>query len=336
MKKGIRMNREDNTREIIRAIGASDNFLITAHVNPEGDSVGSQLAMLALLEKLGKKAVIVNNDNVPDNLRFLPRAETVMTELPDGFIPGAVIVLDCPVLGRTGWVSQVIKDHVIINIDHHVGNEYFGDANWVESSASSVGEMIHGLFSDLGVQPGPEEAASMYTAIVTDTGMFNYSNTTARTHIIAAELISRGANPQQVFSEVYEKKTQEQVRILGKVLSTLKVEEDGLVSHITLGLDMFAGERSKDVSTEEFINYARAVKGVSVAVFFKEKPESPGSINVSFRSTGNMNVNKVAAAFGGGGHKKASGCVLKGKMEDAKRLVLDEVRRVIKEEGAVS
>jgi len=176
---------KENMNQVIETLKDKNNFLITAHINPEGDSVGSQIAMYYLLKSLDKKAVIVNHDEVPDNLRFLKGAELFAKEIPEDFQPEAVIVLDCPVKERSGRVAKYIAEgDVIINIDHHISNEFFGDVNWVESRTSSVGEMIFCLFREMNLKLQNEVKEAVYTAIVTYTGMFNYSNTTNETHKI--------------------------------------------------------------------------------------------------------------------------------------------------------
>lgn len=331
------MNNEGMS-EVIEVLRKKDHFLITAHVNPEGDSIGSQLAMFHLLKKLGKKAVMVNHDRVPDNLRFLPGSSQVLSELPMDFIPATAIILDCPVMERAGTVTEHLSDiEEIVSIDHHISNEYFGDVNWVDPGASSAGEMLYRLASEMGMEIDRDMAHAIYAAIVTDTGMFNYDNTSAETHSIAAELIRKGVSPKRMYSEIFEKRSAPQVKLLGKALSTMKFDEEGAVAYMVLTRQMFSEENVKSVSTDEFINYPRSVKGVKVAVFFKESVENPGAINVSFRSTGDdINVDEVASRFGGGGHKKASGCVLKGTLDEVKEKILTEIRRTIKGKAGIS
>lgn len=327
------MNNE-GMAEVIDVLRKKDNFLLTAHVNPEGDSIGSQLALYHILKKLGKKAVMVNHDRVPENLTFLPGSSEVKSELPFDFRADVAVVLDCPVMERAGTVARHINDiGEIVNIDHHISNEYFGDVNWVDAGASSVGEMLYRLTREMGLDVDKDAAMAIYTAMVTDTGMFTYDNTTGLTHIISAELLKCGVSPKQVHGEVFERRSAIQVRLLGKALATLKVEEGGKIAYMTLTRAMFAEEGVSGVSTDEFINYPRSVKGVSVAVFFKESVENPGAVNVSFRSTGSVNVDIIASHFGGGGHQKASGCLIKGDLAPTMAQVLDAVRKVLTDKG---
>ncbi len=324
------MNNE-GMAEVMDVLRNKNNFLITAHVNPEGDSIGSQLALYHILKKLGKKAVMVNHDRVPENLVFLPGTSEIKAELPFDFKAGTAVVLDCPVMERAGTVVAHLNEiDEIVNIDHHISNEYFGDVNWVDAGASSVGEMLYRLTREMGLSVDKDAAMAIYAAMVTDTGMFSYDNTTGETHIIAAELLKSGVSPKQMHGEIYEKRSASQVRLLGKALSTLRVEENGKLAYMALTRAMFAEEGVNSVSTDEFINYPRSVRGVSVAVFFKESVENPGAVNASFRSTGNVNVDTIASRFGGGGHQKASGCLVKGGLDAAMEQVLDEVRKVLR------
>jgi bifunctional oligoribonuclease and PAP phosphatase NrnA len=329
LRKGKRMNLKEMDA-IIDGFKENNNFLITAHVKPEGDSIGSQLAMLYLLEKLGKKAIIVNQDIVPDNLKFLPGTEKIQNEVPLGYIPEAVVFTDCPIRERAGSVDKCFDENVtIFNVDHHVSNEYYGDVNWVESGMSSVGEMAYHLITRAGVELNDAIRRVIYTAIITDTGMFNYDNASGLTHRVVGELIDAGISPSAMHGEIFEQKPIESIKMLGKVLMTIETTENDRIAYITLTREMLTEEGLEGVSTEEFINYPRSIKGVEVAVFFNEAMWGPGAVNISFRSNGNVDVNKIASVFGGGGHKKAAGCFVKFGMEEAKDKVLAEVRKVV-------
>jgi len=321
-----------NMDAVCKELEERDNFLITSHVKPEGDSIGSQIALFFLLKKIGKKAVMVDQDVVPDNIKFLPGTEQVNSALPDGFRPEAIIFLDCPVKERAGNVLRDIDESTfVINIDHHVSNEYYGDVSWVESGMSSAGEMIYNIAKKMDVEIDDAMRQAIYTAIITDTGMFNYDNTKGATHRVAGDLIESGIDPRVMHSEIFEEKPATNIKILGKVLSTIETEEDGLIAHISLSREMLAEEGIGMVSTEEFINYPRSIKGVEVAVFFNEGLKGPGSVNISFRSNDKVDVNRIASIFGGGGHKKASGCFLECGMHEAKEKVLAEVKKIVRE-----
>jgi phosphoesterase RecJ-like protein len=322
----------DSMDRVIAELENRDNFLIMAHVNPEGDSIGSQIAIHHILKKWGKKAVMVDHDEVPENLKFLKGAGLISREVPEGFRPETLVVLDCPVKERTGNIPGLDADKkFVINIDHHVSNEFFGDVNWVEPNVSSVGEMVFHLAKKKQVVIDKELAEAIYTAIVTDTGMFNYTNTSKATHEVAGELIEAGLDPKDLHGEIFESKDLAQVRLLGKVLSTLELENDGRLAHMSLTRKMYAEEGVESVPTDEFINFPRSVKGVEVAIFFKENVNYPDRINVSFRSSGKVDVNAVASSFGGGGHAQASGCTLIASLEETREKVLAAAKEALKQ-----
>lgn len=313
-------------KKVISAIRKYKRFLITAHVNLEGDSLGSQLAMRQLLKAMGKEAVIVDDDVVPAHYRFLPGANEVLSlrDCPEDF--DAMIVLDCPTVKRIGRVAELMKmGKPVINIDHHVSNELFGTVKWVDPRASSAGEMVYRLFKEAGVRLTKETALCLYIAILTDTGSFNYDNTSGATHDIAAELLRYGLSPASVSESVYERKTPADIKLLGLVLTTLKVNKRGDVAYLDIRRSMIKKTGADLTKSEGLINYARSIGGVKIAVIFKEDVKDKGRINVSFRSKGDYNVNDVAAHFGGGGHVKASGCSVRGPLETVRKKVLAQV-----------
>lgn len=328
-------------KEAIEAIKSNRRFLITAHVNLEGDSLGSQLAMKELLMGMGKEAFILDSDAVPEHYRFLPKAGEVSNNLDKIKDFDAVVVLDCPTLNRTGKVKEIIakKAKLVINIDHHISNEKFGDINWVDSNASSAGEMVYRLFKETGVKLTKEVALSLYIAILTDTGSFNYDNTSSITHEIAGELLGYGLDPALVSESVYERRSVEDIRLLALVLDTLKINQNGTVAHMEVTKNMLEKTKADIAKSEGLINYARSIDKVKVAVLFKEDLKEKNRINISFRSKGNgevIDVNKIASTFGGGGHTKASGCVISGNLEEAKKQVLARIEEEIRKSQNVT
>ncbi|MDP2913588.1 MAG: bifunctional oligoribonuclease/PAP phosphatase NrnA [Candidatus Omnitrophota bacterium] len=314
----------------VEAIKKYKRFLVTAHVNLEGDSLGSQLAMKELLEALGKKAVIVDSDPVPGHYKFLPRADEVSNNIDKKLIFDAVIVLDCPTLRRIGRVRELLKKNKpIINIDHHISNERFGGVNWVHPNASSAGEMVYRLFKNMNVPITKEVALYLYIAILTDTGSFNYDNTSSITHEIAGELLGYGLDPALVSERVYEQRSVADLKLLGLVLSTLKLSDDGGAAYLVITRKMLK-DTGVDVSRSEgFINYARSIEGVKIAALFKEDPKDRKRISISFRSKGDVDVNSLASCFGGGGHIKASGCTMEGSLSGVKNKVLSKIKEVL-------
>jgi len=266
---------------------------------------------------------------VPEHYAFLPGASEVSNKIDKNIDFEAIIILDCPTMKRIGKVNDLVtKDKFKINIDHHISNEKFGDANWVDPNASSAGEMVYRLFKEMEVAITKETALSLYIAILTDTGSFNYDNTSSVTHEIVSELLGYGLDPATVSESVYEKKTLSDIKFLGMVLSTIKMKERGDAAYLEITQKMMKDTGSTAAKSEGFVNYARSIDTVKVAVIFRE--ESGGKINVSFRSKGDVDVNKIASFFGGGGHIRASGCVLNMSLADAKRQVLAKVEEVLR------
>lgn len=318
-------------RDVIEAIRKHNKFLISAHINPEGDSLCSQLAMKELILALGKHATIVNNDPVPDHYKFLPRIDKLSIDLTKKVDFDAAIILDCPNIKRVGAVAGMItKDKTVINVDHHISSERFGDVNWVDPNASSTGEMVYKLFKAMKVPLTKEIALSLYIAILTDTGSFNYDNTSSITHEIVGDLLGYGLEPGQVSESVYERRTLVDIKLLGLVLSTLKVSGSGEVAYLEITRKMLAETGADITKSEGFINYARSIDGVKVAVLFKEDVKGANKINVSFRAKAGADVNKIASFFGGGGHMKASGCILEGKLADVEAKVIAKVEESLK------
>jgi len=302
------------------------SFIITTHINPEGDSLGSQLATCQLLEGMGKKAVMINDHKVPHTYEFLPNSKLIRTRLDKSIEYDVAIVIDCPNLERIGRVKEVMGEgKMILNIDHHVSNVKFGKVNWIDQKASSCGEMIYDLFKEMDCKLDKDAATNLYVAILTDTGSFKYSNTTSRTHNITGELIDHGLEVGAIQESIYERRTIGELRLLGAALSEMQATEDGRIAHLTVTKEM-AGALGVDMKgTEGFVNLPRSIDNVEVALFFRE--EKDGRVHVSFRSKSDMDVNKIASAFGGGGHAKASGCLVKGKIDEVRENVLAEVRK---------
>ncbi|MFH1479067.1 MAG: bifunctional oligoribonuclease/PAP phosphatase NrnA [Candidatus Omnitrophota bacterium] len=322
-----------NIKKIKDAIQKFDKFLISAHINPEGDSIGSQIALAMLLERLGKKAIIVNESPVPKALRFMKGAEWILKKMPEGFDFEAACILDCPDLSRIGNVSKYITgDKIVLNIDHHVSNIGFGKYNWVDPDLSSVGEMIYKLYDMFKVKIRYDEAVAMYVAIMTDTGSFKYSNTSPETHEVVGRLIEKGIKPYEIYTNIYESSTFEDTLLLSEALKTLKVSKDGKISWLWVTKKMLKKTKASLEGTEGIINFARSLKGVEVAIFFRETG-TKDRVKVSFRSKGKVDVNKLAGFFKGGGHKTASGATVFGKMKEVEKKVVNEATKIASKSG---
>ncbi|MDP2981246.1 MAG: bifunctional oligoribonuclease/PAP phosphatase NrnA [Candidatus Omnitrophota bacterium] len=318
-------------RTVKQAIKKFNKFLITSHINPEGDAIGSQIAMACLLRKLGKESVMLDDSPVPALLRFMKGSEDISKEMPRDFNFQAVIILDSPDLARIGRANDYIKkDSVIINIDHHISNVNFGKYNWVEPDFSSAGEMVYDLFKAFKIKVDLDEAIALYTAIMTDTGSFRYSNTVSKTHRIAAELVDIGVKPYEMHTKIYEASSIQDTNLLGEALQTMKLTEDGKIAWLWVTKEMLKKTKASLEGTEGIINFARSIDGVEIAILFRETGTEE-KVKVSFRSKGKVDVNKLAGSFGGGGHPTASGCSVFGKLEEVEKKVLEKSEEMIKE-----
>lgn len=314
--------------QVIDAINKTSKVIVTSHVNPDGDNIGAALALCLALKKLGKEAVFVLDDNVPEVYRFLEGAKDVQKPASfqhQGF--DMVISVDCGDLDRLGSVKELIADKKLINIDHHISNTRFGSINLVEETAAATAEIIYRLIKSMGIFIDKEIARCIYTGIVTDTGQFQYSNTTEETHVIAAELIIAGVNPADLFNKIYQNNPKEKVLLIKEALKSLEFHFDDKVSIISMSKAQLDSITEDELDTEGVVNLARDIATVEVAVFLKEKLSNV--IRVSLRSKNKVDVCAIAQAFGGGGHTRASGCTIEGTMEQAKERILSAIQNEI-------
>jgi len=316
---------------ICEAIKKSDNFLITAHLDPEPDALGSELAVYELVTKLGKKAVIINDEKVPEHYKFLEGVDIIKTEPEDADLLESAIVLDCPTVVRAGKVKKYLKKiKNVINIDHHISNEKFGAANWVKPDASSTAEMVYFIYKRMGVDISKRVALYIYIAILTDTGSFNYSNTSSVTHEVVSELLGYGLSPHIISNYVYESKAYADIKLLGKVLSTMTLTGRGKISYVVCTNEMIKKTGSSMSATQDFVNFARSINGVIVSMIIREEEGKKNSFKISMRSKNDVSVNAIAAHFGGGGHKYAAGCRMKGTLKDVKKKLITRINEEIK------
>lgn len=321
-------------KNVINALKKYNNFLITTHVNPEPDALGSELAIYELLKKLKKKAAIINSESLPEHYQFLEGINVIKHRFPRNARFDAAIVVDCPNTSRTGRLKDHLKKiRFIINIDHHISNEKFGDVNWVKPDASSAAEMVYRLYEKTKEDISKKVALYIYIAILTDTGSFNYSNTSSVTHEIVSELLGYGLYPQAISKSLYENKRYGDLKLLGHVLSTLTLAQNGKIAYLTCTNNMREKAGSSVTATENFVNFARSIGGVDIAFFIREEEGRRNYFKISLRSKSNISVNKIAATFGGGGHKYAAGCVIKGTLTDVKKKVLSQACKALKKRG---
>jgi phosphoesterase RecJ-like protein len=317
--------------KVAEEIRKNKSFLITSHVNLEGDAIGSELAMRGLLLSLGKQAVIVNQDSVPSEYRFLPGIKNIR-RLRDlkRLSFDAFVALDCSDVGRFRNVARLgERCKVKINIDHHPSNSRFGNVNWIEPFSSSTTEMIYQLYQKLGIPLDKEMALCLYVGILTDTGSFHYPNTTARSLKIASELMRYNLAAAKIYKNIYENVSFADIELLSKIITTMQAWEGGRIVWFEIKKEALKRKKVSIDLSEHVLNFGRLVKEAEVVVLFKENLKQSRQIRINLRSK-RLDVNKIAKAFGGGGHKNASGATQEGSLEDVKRRVLNKIKQQLR------
>lgn len=303
-------------QNIVNEIRGNNSFLLTTHENPDGDAVGSSLALASFLRKLGKEVCVHYCDPVPELYAFLPGAETVQSHIPERDFDVA-FVLDIGEFRRAGEkFCRFKRVGMLINLDHHLACERFGDYNLIDNCAAATGVLVHRIATAYGHQIDFETALCLYVSIITDTGSFRYSNANREAFTIAGEMIECGVNAWDVAEQLYENQPQKRLELLALSLVTLEVFKGGQAASLTVTLDMYRKTLSDAELTDGFINYPRSIKGVEVAIFFRQLEER--KFKVGFRSKGKVNVATFSAAMGGGGHHNAAGCVVEGTLDEVK------------------
>jgi phosphoesterase RecJ-like protein len=315
-------------QRIAEEVRSGHRFLISSHENPEGDALGSALALGLALKDLGKEVLVLNQDPTPDILSFLPGAGEIVHQVPAGGSFDVAFALDCGDKKRLGEeFNKVQKIRKLINIDHHISNSYFGDINLVDPEASSTAEIVFDLLRILPVPLSPGAAENIYAGILTDTGSFRYSNTSPKTFAVARRCLLAGVEPWKVAERVYETQPLPRLRLLPLVLKTLEVAEKGRISLVWVTKKMMEATGATMDLTEDFINFPRSLKGVDVALLLREV--SPVQYRVSLRSRGGVDVARIALAFQGGGHPNAAGCTVEGTLSEVKGKVLERVKAAL-------
>lgn len=304
--------------ELLKHIRKGNRFLLTSHSNPDGDAIGSELALARVLRSQGKGVTLWNRDPSPTVYEVLPGNSGIHVgeEPPAGFPErySAAIILECPSLDRTGLEDHLEGALPILNIDHHLGNQHYGAVNWVDSAAPAVGAMVYRLAQALRVTLNPELAQLLYLTLVTDTGGFRFSNATSDAFETAAALVREGARPEQVTEWLYESRTEAYLRLLAEMLGSLALHADGRVSTALLTSEMMERAGATPADSEGLTNYPRSIAGVEASALLREL--GPGTFKVSLRSKGRVDVEAVARQHGGGGHRNAAGCVIEGSADE--------------------
>jgi phosphoesterase RecJ-like protein len=315
---------------VLEPFGGRGHALMLGHVHPDADVLGTLLALGLALETRGWRVTYGGPHLPPALLGFLPGVDRYrqLAGLDEPF--DVAVLTDCPNPQRTeGLIDQARRvAKVVVNIDHHPDNRRYGDVNWIDTSAAATGEMVYELLTALGAPLTPAIATNLFTAIHTDTGSFRYSNVTTRTFTIAAALVAAGARPELVSESLYEKRAPDALRWLGEALTRAEISPDGRIGWLALPAGLVP---ERIVESEELVNYPRSVASVRVACLLRERD---GQVKVSLRGKGDVDVQRIAAQFGGGGHVNAAGCTLPGPLAEATRLVLAAARRAVGESPA--
>jgi phosphoesterase RecJ-like protein len=304
--------------QVVELIEAKGKFAITSHRRPDGDSLGSSLGLYWLLRALNKDVEVIMRDPAPNAYQQLPGAANVRVTPAVDDSYDAVFVIECSDVTRPGLDD--LDKQFVVNIDHHATTALFGKINWLDSTASAVGEMIYNLCKATGVRVTREIAECVYTALITDTGSFHFSNTTERTFKVASELLRTGVKPAKAAEAVFASYPWSRIQLMGAVLSTARRDSTGRVALLRHSLEMQAAAHSSDEDADGFVNYPLTVGEVEAVAMLRES--EPGVYRTSLRSKGEVNVAKVAEKFGGGGHRNAAGCTMRGTWEEAEEKII--------------
>ena len=312
--------------QVVELIENKHDFGITTHIKPDGDGVGSSLGLCWLLRSLGKNAEVIVHGEVPPAYRDLPGAENIRDVREVNGHYDAVFVIECSDLDRPG-ISGLDKI-LTVNIDHHATSAHFGTINWIDSTASAVGEMIYNLCKAIGGRLTKEFAECVYMALVTDTGSFHFPNTSDRTLKVASELIKAGAEPTKIGNSVYYNYPWSRIELMRQTLATVRRDATGRIAMMRQTMDMERNSGTVDGDNSGFVNIPLSAREVLAALYMREV--GPNTYRASLRSKGNVNVAKVAEKFGGGGHKNAAGLGVEGDWDEREREIVESLGEAIR------
>ncbi|MFC1855110.1 bifunctional oligoribonuclease/PAP phosphatase NrnA [Thermodesulfobacteriota bacterium] len=312
----------------VEAIRGNSSFLITSHISPDGDALGSISALYTLLKKMGKEITIYLYDKIPAELSFLNGLDNITRVLPEKR-HDVVITVDCANLSRAGAELIQFENYgLLINVDHHKGNDNFGDINIVDKDICSTGMLIYKIIKAADIEIDYDMAVAIYLTILVDSGSFHYSNASSEAFRIAAEMIDKGVNPWDVAEHVYENQPVSRINLLKISLEQIETFVDVGFASMIVTRQMLKETGATFDMTDGFINYPRSIHGIEIALLFKEI--FPGRYKVSFRSKKSADVGSIAEQFGGGGHKNAAGCIIDGDMDKIKKKIFKSVESYLK------
>ena len=319
------MTTNTDIREIVDAIHTRQRFVLSSHSRPDGDSIGSQLAMAYALRALGKDVVVVNADPAPAPLMQFPGVPEIRIASQVEGTFDAAIIMECSDLSRTGVAG--LDRSFVINIDHHPGNSGFGQLTWFDSTAAACGEMVFDLVRTLGAPLSPEVATHVYLAIFTDTGSFHYSSISPRTFDICRQTLEAGVDPVLVARKVHDSYSLGRLKLFGAMMGAMQIDATGRIAVVYLDHQMAREAGGTYDDTEGLVNQPLTVKEIQVVVFFKQTDGE--EYRVSLRSKGDIDIGAVAKSFGGGGHKNAAGCTVTGGIDALQKLFIEKIEHAI-------
>ena len=321
-----------NWPRFVEIVNANQQFLLTSHIRPDCDALGSELGMAGLLDALGKQTRIVNGQATPPNLSFIDPHRRIMelgsdVQVDDLHDTDVMMVMDTSAWAQLGPMGEVLRSlsATKIILDHHVSQDDLGAEPFKNTSAEATGRLVAEAADHLGVALTPEIASPLFAALSTDTGWFRFQSTSSETYHIAARLVEAGARPADIYRELYERNSHGRMRLRGEVLSRIDLENDGKLGHTYVLKKDFDRLQALPSDTEDLVNLVLEIDGTQAAVIFIELVENT-SFKVSFRSRCDLDCSQVAGQFGGGGHKAAAGATLEGALPELRTMVLDAVR----------
>ncbi|HEB73380.1 MAG TPA: bifunctional oligoribonuclease/PAP phosphatase NrnA [Nitrospirae bacterium] len=306
-------------------------FLISTHINPDGDGLGAAMGLKWALTRMGKQAEIIIDSAPPSVFDFFANYQWVKSLAGGGGVSEkfeTVVAIDAPNLERLGSVTSIFSENArILNIDHHISNENFGDLNYVDHNFASSAEMIFEIIKSFGLTADKDLAEYIYTGLIIDTGRFRFSNTTQQTHVTASELVAGGAEPEKISDLVFYHRTLETTRALGVFINSIELYMDGKVATAEFDYEYMHSPGWKKVNTDSFVNHALAIEGVETAYFLREIDREV--TRVSLRAKHGFDVNALAGVYGGGGHAKAAGATIEAPLDKAKQILLKETAKTL-------
>ncbi|HLD36395.1 MAG TPA: bifunctional oligoribonuclease/PAP phosphatase NrnA [Planctomycetota bacterium] len=324
--------------KILGVVKKHRRFLITGHARPDGDCLGSELALARMLTRMGKSAYIVNYGSVSRELFFMPGIKQVKFYRQGDCLPDnieVIFIVDSGGLSRIEELEMPIRrmlatgNPFLVNIDHHPSNGDFGDINWVNPKSSSVGEMVYLLIKQSKISIDKEMATNLYVSLDTDTGHFCFETTTPMSHLIAADLIERGVRVRDIYRKIYEGKTIGEMRLFVDCLSRVKLTLNGKVAWSVLTRQMYRKHGATPTDSQNYLSTIRAVEGVKVALLFKETEQNPLSIKVSIRTDRPIDADGLVKALGGGGHHRAAGLTMKPPVQKACGQLINHIKKLL-------